>query len=395
MKNNVIYKIALREFKRIRERKTLFLFEIVLPVIFFFLFAEIYEKELITNLPVAIYDADNSALSRKVTRFIDSSPTLTIQQNCSSIDEIKSEFQKGNIQGAFVFPRDFEKNIKFGKSSNMVVYKNSTNIIIGTYLLKEAATIGGIVSGGALLKKLQGSGLTKDRAMSVVNPIRIATSSLYNPNYSYESYLMPGVLLFTFQMMIILIAVILISSEYTHHTFFNLIQLSGNKAYKIIIGKIIPHLFLHSVSAVLIFGIIFPLYGLSNSGSTLSLFILIALFIFSSFMIGIFISAWVKDQILATEIAIMLNTPAFILSGLTFPTWGMPEIYQQISLVFPFTHFFNGFLKIYQMGATLSDIQNELLVLSIFGIVSLVGTLIGLQLKMCNRNLEDKILVEV
>ena len=394
MRNNSIYKIALREFKRIRERKTLFLFEIVFPIIFFFLFAEIYETELIRNIPVAIYDADNSSLSRTITRYIDSSPTLTIKQNCRSIDEIESEFQKGNIQGAFVFPQNFEKNIKSGKSSNLVVYKNSTNILIGTYLLKEASTIGGIVSGGALLKKLQGTGLTKEKAMSVVNPIRIETSSLYNPNYSYERYLMPGVLLFTFQLMIILIAVILVSSEYTHHTLADLIKLSGNKAYKIVAGKIIPHLFLHSASAVLIFGIIFPMYGLSNNGSTINLLILMGVFVFSSFMIGLFVSAWVEDQILATEIAILLNTPAFILSGLTFPTWGMPEVYQQISQTIPFTHFLNGFLKVYQMGGTFGDIKIELLILFLFGIVSLVGTIIGLHLKMQNQNSDKNILIK-
>ena len=394
MRNNSIYKIALRELRRIRKRKTIFLFEIIFPMIFFVLFAEIYETELIRNIPVAVYDADNSSISRTVTRYIDSSPTLTIKQNCRSIDEIKREFQKGKIQGAFVFPKDFEKNIKSGKSSTLVVYKNSTNILIGTYLLKEASTIGGIVSGGALLKKLQGAGLTTEKAMSVVNPIRVETSSLYNPNYSYEGYLMPGVLLFSFQLMIVLIAVILVSSEYTHHTLADLIKLSGNKAYKIVAGKTIPHLFLHSVSAVLIFGIIFPIYGLSNNGATIDLLILMGAFLFSSFMIGLVISAWFKDQVLATEIAILINTPAFILSGLTFPTWGMPEIYQLISQTMPFTHFLNGFVKIYQMGGTFDQIKFELLILFLFGIISLIGTIIGLQIKMYRHSLDKNILVK-
>lgn len=395
MKNNVIYNISLREFRRIMERRTLFLFEIILPVLFFFLFAEIYEKEVVRDLPVAIYDADNSSISRQVTRFVDSSPTLTITKNCNSIHEIKREFQQGNIQGAFVFPKDLEKNLRSGKSSTIVVYKNSTNILIGTYLLKESSTIVGMVSGGALLKKLQSSGLKKEKAMSVVNPIRIQTSSLYNPTYSYESYLMPGVLLFTFQMMIILTAVLLISSEYSQHTFKNLIQLARNKSYLIIFGKTIPHLLLHSVSVILIFGIVFPLYNISNHGELAPLLLLMSAFVFASFMIGLLISAWIEDNLLATEIAIMLNTPAFILSGLTFPTWGMPSVYSYLSQALPFTHFLNAFLKVFQMGAGIGDIVNELGVLFLFGIVSLIGALLGLRNKMHKQNTENPALVEV
>jgi len=61
---NSIKKIVIREFKRIRERKTLFLLEIIFPLVLFFLFSEIYKEEVIRDLPVAIYDADNSSLSR-------------------------------------------------------------------------------------------------------------------------------------------------------------------------------------------------------------------------------------------------------------------------------------------------------------------------------------------
>ncbi|MCB0752874.1 MAG: ABC transporter permease, partial [Ignavibacteriae bacterium] len=229
-----INKIIIREFKRIRERKTLFLLEIVFPVILFFLFAEIYKEELIRELPVAIYDEDSSGLSRTVARFIDSSPTMQITENLNSVEDIKNEFKKGRIQGAFVFPRNFEKNIKSGKNSSVIVYKNSTNILVGNYLYKESAAIIKTASAGAVLKKLKSAGLSNDQAMAVVNPIQIETASLYNTNYSYENYLMPGLVTFTLQMMVMLAAVIVISSEYTHHTFGELIELAEDKAYKIV-----------------------------------------------------------------------------------------------------------------------------------------------------------------
>lgn len=380
-----INKIIIREFKRIRERKTLFLLEIVFPVIIFFLFAEIYKEELIRELPVAIYDEDSSSLSRTVARFIDSSPTMQVTENLNSVEEIKNEFKKGRIQGAFVFPRNFEKNIKSGKNSSVIVYKNSTNILVGNYLYKESAAIIKTASAGAVLKKLKSAGLTSEQAIAVVNPIQIETASLYNPNYSYENYLMPGLVTFTLQMMVMLAAVIVISSEYTHHTFGKLMELAEDKAYKIVIGKSIPHLLIHFGSIILIIGVIFPLYNIVVKGSIFTLLILIVAFIFASFLMGLLISTIFNDQLLATEIAVFINTPAFIFSGFTFPIWGMPFIHTIFAQILPFTHFLEAFLKVYQMGASLTDISNQLIILSLFGIVSIIGTMIALKIKMHNQ----------
>lgn len=382
MKKKSTHKIIVREFKRIRERKTLFLLEIIFPVILFFLFSEIYKEEVIREMPIAIYDADNSSLSRTIIQFIDSSPTLKITESLNSIDEVKDEFLKGRIRGAFAFPRNFEKDVKSGQSSSVIVYKNSSNILVGNYILKESASIIKTVSGGALLKKLRSSGLTNEKAMAIVNPIQIETASLYNPTYSYENYLMPGLVTFTLQMMVMLAAVIVISSEYSHHSFNELVNLAGNSAYKILIGKSIPHLLIHFGSITLIIGIIFPLYNITIHGSVFTVFVLMVTFIFASFFLGLLISAIINDQLLATEIAVFINTPAFIFSGFTFPIWGMPFIHTIFAQILPFTHFLTAFLKVYQMGASFSDITNEIMILSLFGIISIIGILITLKIKM-------------
>lgn len=395
MKKKSIHKIIVREFKRIRERKTLFLLEIIFPIILFFLFSEIYKEELIREMPIAIYDADNSSLSRTISQFIDSSPTLKITESLNSIDEVKNEFIKGRIKGAFVIPRNLEKDVKSGQSSSVIVYKNSSNILVGNYILKESAAIIKTVSGGALLKKLRSSGLTNEKAMAVVNPIQIETASLYNPNYSYENYLMPGLVTFTLQMMVMLAAVIVISSEYSHQSFNELVNLAGNSAHKLLIGKSIPHLLIHFASVTLILGIIFPLYNITIHGSFFTVFALMVIFIFASFFLGLLISAIINDQLLATEIAVFINTPAFIFSGFTFPIWGMPFIHTIFAQILPYTHFLKAFLKVYQMGASFSDITNEIIVLSLFGIVSIIGILITLKIKMRNHNEKMALAFEV
>jgi ABC-2 type transport system permease protein len=80
----------------------------------------------------------------------------------------------------------------------------------------------------------------------------------------------------------------------------------------------------------------------------------------------------------ATEMAVFINTPAFIFSGYTFPLWGMPKFHAAFAQIMPFTHFLTAFIKVYQMGASIDHIGGELLRLSMFVILSLVVSLVWL-----------------
>lgn len=128
--SKAIRNVMKREFIRIAERKTLYSLMIILPMILFLLFALIYKNRSIENLPVAIFDEDNSALSRLVIQSVESTKSMKIDRYVHSIDEIRESMLSGKIQAGFYIPRDFSSEIKSGKSTRMVVYKNTNNLII-------------------------------------------------------------------------------------------------------------------------------------------------------------------------------------------------------------------------------------------------------------------------
>ena len=364
--NNVIK----REFHRIAERKTLYLLMILFPVFIFILYSSIYREEILREIPVVVFDEDHSELSRRIIELIESSPSMKIVDYVVSQKEIKEGFLNGKIQGAFYFPKDFEYQVKKGKSSTVVVYKNTSNLIIGNTLLKDASTIIKSASAAALITKLGKTGVPANAGMNIANAIKVDTQILYNPNYSYSNFLVPGLLGFTFQMMIMIAAVIVISSEFTHNTFEELLKVSGNSAWNILIGKAFPHFVIHYSTALLILGIIFPVFDIKIFGSITSLLLLFALFILANLMLGLMISSFFHDQFFATELAVFFNTPGFIFSGFTFPLWSMPVAHNYIALTMPFTHFLSAFLKVFQMNTPLSNCTNEILTLSGFIIVS-------------------------
>ena len=90
-----ILKIALREFYRIIDRKTLFLLSIILPIFIFMFFALIYKNEIARDLPIGILDLDNSNTSKLVTRYIESSSYLKVKGYYNDIEEIKTGIRSG------------------------------------------------------------------------------------------------------------------------------------------------------------------------------------------------------------------------------------------------------------------------------------------------------------
>ena len=364
--------VAKRELSRILHKRSLYILAIITPPIIFLLFALVFKSALLRNIPVAVFDEDKSSLSLLITRYVESTPSMEVVKYVNSLDELKQEFLKGNVKGAFYFPKNMERDVKKGKQSNPVIFINSMNLIISNNILNDGVKIIKTVSGGILLQKFRSSGAVENQAMDLVNPVKIDTQILYNPNYSYEQYLFPGLAMFTLVMIIMLTSVLLISSEFVHNTFSDLLSTAQNKVSAIIIGKSIPHVFIHSINIFILIGIIFPLFGISINGHVILTLLFLIFFVIITFFFGIAISSLFHDQMFATEIVLFYNTPAFIFSGLTFPLWAMPKAIAFSAQFILFTPFLSGFLKIYQVGTPLIYILSDMFKMSVFLIISLI-----------------------
>ena len=372
IKESAFINVAKRELSRILHKRSLYILSIIAPPVIFLLFALVFRSSLLRAIPVAVYDEDKSSLSILITRYIESTASMEVVKYVNSLDELKQEFLKGNVKGAFYLPKNMERDVKKGKQSNPVIFINSMNLIISNNILNDGAKIIKTVSGGIFLQKFRTSGVSECQAMSIVNPVKIDTQILYNSNYSYEQYLFPGLAVFTLMMIIMLTSVLLISSEFVHNTFPDLLITAQNKISAIIIGKSIPHILIHSINIFILIGVIFPLFEISINGHVILTLLFLILFVIVTFFFGIAISSLFHDQMFATEIVLFYNTPAFIFSGLTFPLWAMPKAIAFATQFILFTPFLSGFLKIYQMGTPLLYILTDIFKLLIFLVLSLI-----------------------
>jgi len=377
-----ILNIAKNELTQIRNSRITVILYSIFPLIIFLCFSIVYQNEIIREIPVAIIDEDKSDLSRTIIQYIESSPSMKIVSYCKTQDEMKEEFLKGEIHGAFYFPADLSNKIKSGKQSNVIMFINASNLLISNSLLNDGTKILKTVNAGILLKKFKSNGMTEKQAMNLVNPIKVESNILYNSNYSYITYLIPGLTTFILMMIVMMGAVPIINHKLTEIEFQNELKMMNNKIFPLLVGKSIPHLLFHFANALILVGIIFPLFHIIVKSSHFILIIYLFYFIVVSFSFGIMLSSLIPKRSFATEVALFILTPAFIYSGLTFPLWAMPQIHQMIAKLIPYTYFLSGFIKLYEMGTSIIYLKKEIIVLSIFLLISFVITMISIKIRL-------------
>ncbi len=356
----------LREFKFLFSRKSHLALLVFVPFILYPLFATIYINGVVRDIPIAVLDYDNTQLSRTIIRSLDAAGAIKVENAVTDISEAEVLIKSGKVQAALVIPKDTERKIKSGRNATVVLYKNSTNIVIGNMILKDASAVVRMISGAINIKRIMAKGVSAKQASVLANPVKPDTQSLFNPAYSYLDFLVAPLMLCVLQMILMLSSASSINGDKNMKS-----GLSGP------VTKFVAFLIIAAIHLAFIFTLMFVLLRVPFSGCIITVFAFSMLFSAGSISIGLAISYFVKDELFAAEIGLLFNTPAFMFSGFTFPLWGMPLLHNVFALLIPFTHFLNGFLKINRMGAPIKYILPEAGILLLFVIIPMVPIIIA------------------
>ncbi len=260
----------MRELDRIIHQKSTRNLLLFVPVCVFLLLSFIYVKGMLHDIPVVVYDKDNTELSRTIIRYIEASPETKVVRYLTSTDDIKTIFpENNNIEAIYEIPKGLSDDVFSGKSTKVAVYTNSSNIIFGNTIYKEAEDVMNTVNAGILIEKFVKVGMTKEQAMNLALPIQVDAKPLFSPNYNYLYYLVPGLMTVLLQMILFFVTTRAINSEFNNNTFGELLRTAKGKILNILFGKAFAYLITGLLILLFIIGIIYPLFGIPINGNLL------------------------------------------------------------------------------------------------------------------------------
>ncbi|MDD9174707.1 ABC transporter permease [Aliivibrio sp. S2TY2] len=143
-------------------------------------------------------------------------------------------------------------------------------------------------------------------------------------------------------------------------------------------GKILPYMVINQVQVWLMIGVgmyIVPLFGaapLTIDGSILGLILVSLSLSLSAIGLSILVASAVDSIEQATTIGGIINILLGAIGGVMVPKFVMPEAMQTFSAISPMSWGLEGFLDIFLRRGTVSDVLNEVIALSLFGVISLL-----------------------
>jgi ABC-2 type transporter. len=140
---------------------------------------------------------------------------------------------------------------------------------------------------------------------------------------------------------------------------------------EIMLGKIIPYVFVGVVQASMIISIGVLLFGVPILGNLAMLALLSTLFIATNLSIGYTFSTIAQNQLQAMQMSMMFFLPNILLSGFMFPFAGMPIWAQYIGEALPLTHFLRIVRSIMLKGSNLSDLRYDAIAMFVLMLVAM------------------------
>ncbi len=162
---------------------------------------------------------------------------------------------------------------------------------------------------------------------------------LFNSEMKSEFFIVPGIIAIILVVISAILVAISVSKEFETGTFYTLFTLPL-KPYEIILGKIIPYIFIGLIqfTLVLFFGKL--LFNIPIKGNLFFLYFCAFIYILSGLSIGITVSTRFKQIQTSLQVAWLFTIlPSFLLSGFIFPLENIPLPLRILSYFVPARYF--------------------------------------------------------
>ena len=359
---------AKRELKYILSNRRLLFVILFVPVFYTFLFGYLYSEHTVKGIKTAVIDYNKTQLSRSVIDAFNKSDRFQLVTILQHEDQLPPLMEKGTADAALVIPKDFDKSVLRGEEAPILIVVNGSNMIISNSVTTNALQIIQSISSGIAAKKAQAGGLPFVQALNQINPVSFRIRTWYNPAYNYTNFLLLGLIATAIQQITLLYVAVAAAREKESGTLMELQNLPGSSLSKVI-GKTAPYFLINSLTLLLSLASARFVFAVPFRGELLAVLVLCIVFLITIVSLGIFLSLICRNELEATQIAMLIAMPSFLFSGYTWPLQAMPLPCQWLAKILPLTYFAPALRKIAIMGLGLEGISHELKILALMGAV--------------------------
>ncbi|HWR89496.1 MAG TPA: ABC transporter permease [Dissulfurispiraceae bacterium] len=314
---------------------------------------------------VIVHDADRTDASRDlIYRFMP--PYFEMAGEVRDIRTGLAMLDRGDALVLLDVPERFEETLIRGeRAASVQMQIDTSNTTLG-YL---AASYGAQI--GAIFARERTESLFQDEGLPV---IRNEQRVWFNQDLKDSWYKVISELLTMMTAVSVLLPGAAMVREKERGTIEQLL-VSPISPFQVLISKVLAmDIVILIATAVSLFVIMQPIFGLPVRGSLVLFFSLVALYVFTTAGLGLLVATVARNSAQVGMLTILFVTPMIMLSGTWTPPEAMPEVLQYLIRLSPLNHFIEISYGILLRGAGVSLLWDSILAMFVMGnLLLLVG----------------------
>jgi ABC-2 type transport system permease protein len=336
---------------------------VIMPVILVLLFGYGVNLDL-KGLPVYVYDRDGSQQSQDLLKRFQASAYFDVVRVVNDYPALARSLDDGHAKMGIVVPWDFSERLHEGRSAQVQAIvdgsdDNTANVLIGY----AQAVVQGYSS------DIQIDWLRNHGQIAQAASVSVETRTWYNENLESSAFIVPGVLALVMSVIGAFLTSLTIAREWERGTMEQLISTPVTPA-EIMLGKLVPYFIIGMFDVIVCALIAIYWFQVPFRGSFLTLLVSSAMFLVVVLSLGFFISVIAKNQLAASQIALLVTfLPAFLLSGFLYAIEQMPIVLQWITRILPARYYVSVLKKIFLKGTPTALLYPDLVPLAVFTLV--------------------------
>ena len=371
-----LWAVARKESLHIRRDPRSLLLAIGIPMFMLVMFGEALTLD-VDRVPFVVWDQSRSGESRELISRFSATRYFDHRGPATDYREVEHAIDSREAMLALVVPPDFAAKLAAGRPAGVQAIVDGSDSNTAGLVLGYTQTI---VAG--FNQQLSLEQVRRSTGSVPIAALELRPRVWFNADLESRNFIVPGIMAVIMGLIAALLTSLTIAREWERGTMEQLIS-TPVKPAELILGKLLPYagLGLLNMTIAVLMAVFF--FQVPLRGSVPLLFGVGMVFVVATLAQGIFISTIARQQLLASQLA-MISTflPAFLLSGFAFAIANMPLPVQGVTHIVPARYFVSLVKGIFLRGVGLETLWRDALALVAFAVL-----LIGLSIRKTRKTL--------
>ncbi len=326
------------------------------------LIGTLYQNQTVQQIPVAVCDLDQSALSRQLVQDVAGADSYRFMGTVSS-EEGQRQLEQQQIAAVLVIPQDFSETYYDGRPVTLAFLQNGTNTLVAGYASRPVQLIWAAWLG----QYRTYSNMAHGTPWLSPAGVRLDLRYTANPVQSYLAFYVYGVMLMAAQIGITMAYALSVQDD-ARQGFYG-----RQGIVRVMAAKVLFYWGLGFMSVLTGIGVLAGVFHLPFYGSLWQILALCALFLLAVENLAGLLALYFRTRLALVQFLVFYTLPAFLLSGYIWPNQAMPEVIYSISLLQPVHYVLIDFRQL-AMSGTAGHYAFHMAILAGMALLSCIAT---------------------